>query len=57
MNNETIGRGATTALSQLQWSQCLTRDNEKQQRRRTDTLRETLHDGQIVFQDRGFSGS
>ena len=29
----------------------------KQQRKRTDTLRETLHDGQIVFQDRGFSGS
>ena len=23
----------------------------------TRTLRETLHDGQMVFQDRGFSGS
>ena len=29
----------------------------KQQRKRTDTLREALHGGQIVFQDRGFSGS
>ena len=26
-----------------------TNDNYKQQRRRTDTLRETLHDGQMFF--------
>ena len=26
-------------------------DNKKQQRRRTDPLRELLHDGEIVFQD------
>ena len=67
MNNKClIGRGATTAVSQLQWFQSK-KDmyetvklhmtiNKKQWPRRTDTLCETLHDGQMVFHDRGFSG-
>ena len=31
-----------------------TNDNYKQQRRRTDTLHETLHDGQMFFLHGGF---
>ena len=61
-----IGRGATTAVSHLQWFQDLKvmyktvklhMTINKKQRRRTDTLCEMLHDGQMVFHDRGFSGS
>ena len=32
-------------------------DNKKQPQKRIDTLLEMLHDGQMVIQDRGFSGS
>ena len=67
MNNKClIGGGATTAVSQLHWFQSLKDMYEtvklcvtinKKQRRRTDTLGETLHNGQMVFHNRRFSGS
>lgn len=66
MNNKCLlGKGATTVVSQLRWFQNLKDVYEtvklhmlinKKQWRRTDTLCETLHDGQIIFHDRGFSG-
>ena len=66
MNNKClIGKGATTVVSQLRWFQNLKDVYEtvklhmlinKKQWRRTDTLCETLRDGQIIFHDRGFSG-
>ena len=55
--NAKLSGDTTTAVSLLQWSQSLNMANKNKQRRWTDTLRETLHDGQIVFQDRGSSGS
>ena len=66
MNNKfLIDRGATTAMSHTVVPELkryvrngkTSYDNLKQQRRRTDTLHETLHDRQMVFQDCGFSGS
>ena len=67
MNNKClIGGGATTAVSELRWFQSLKDMYEtvklcvtinKKQRRWTDMLCETLHDGRMVFHNRGFSGS
>ena len=46
-------RNSQTNMRQLK----TTTETDGDGRRRTDTLRETLHDGLIVFQDHGFSGS